>query len=158
MKIGSALGVIFGMLCANFALAETGYIQARQAKIYAAPSLKAEPVASVEKGTAVEIDERQGRWLKVHVARHQGWVSSLLVGSNPPIKKITVLDDGAPTLDETARRRASAATSAAAPRGLRSEDRARQSDEGAANFDAVRQMETMGVSEEEAAKFAEEKE
>lgn len=154
MKNSFVSGLVLSLLCINLALAETAYIKARQAKIYIEPSAKSDLVTSAQKGDAVEIIEQQGRWLKVSFDQHHGWVSSMLVGKTPPGDKVTVLDD-ADSLEQTARRRSSASTSAAAARGLRSDDRARQSDDEVADFGAVRQMESMGVTEDEAIEFVE---
>ena len=150
------LGLMVLVLGANAALAETGYIRAREAKMMTKPSAAAEMVVALQKGDAVEILQRQGHWMKVTANQHEGWVSSLLVGNKPPKHKITVLDGkDAADLEDSSRRRASTSTSAAAARGLRSDERARQSDDGVADFGAVRQMEGTGVSEDEAAKFME---
>jgi len=148
------LGLVIALFSANAALAETGYIRAREARVMKAPSAAADQVVALHKGDKIEIIKHQGRWLKVTAGQQEGWVSSLLVGSRPPMHKITVLDgkDGN-SLEDSARRRASASTSAAAARGLRSDERARQSDEGVADFGAVREMESTGVSEDEAVKF-----
>ena len=84
MKSRIVWGLLISAVCLNVALAETGYIQARQAKILAEPVAKAEIVTSAQKGDAVEIIAREGRWLKVSFGQQQGWVSSLLVGDKPP--------------------------------------------------------------------------
>lgn len=138
------------------AVAETGYVRAREAKVMTSPTASAEVVISLDKGAEVEILKRQGRWLSVTVGEHAGWLSGLLVGDKPPMKKISVLDDSeSAELQSSARRRASTATSSAAARGLRTDERARQSDAGMANFGALRQVEEMDVSEEEALIFME---
>lgn len=150
------LGLMIVLLCANSALAETGYIRAREAKIMAGPSAAAKSLGTLHKGDAVQIIQRQGRWIRVTTNQQRGWVSSLLVDNKPPMHKATVLDGKkASDLEDSARRRASAATTAAAARGLRSDERARQSDEDVADFGAVREMESTGVSEDEAAQFME---
>lgn len=154
MKIRFVLGLIFSFLCSSAALAESAYVQARQAELFAEPSLKAKVVAVANKGDALVVEQQQGRWLKVKFGGKSGWVSRLLLGSEPPKDKVTVLDDGQ-ALDQSARRRASATAAAAAARGLRGEERGRQSDGAATDFNALQQMEQQGVSEDEALEFME---
>lgn len=152
MKISTALGTIFLLLISAAAQAENSYIQARQAQLFAKPSLKASVVTVSHKGDEVVIEQRQGRWVKVKLGDKSGWVSRLLLGKAPPKEKITVLDDGQ-GLEQSARRRASATAATAAARGLRGEERARQSDAAASNFDALQKVEQEGVSEDEALHF-----
>ena len=142
-------------ISSSIALAETGYVQGRQAKIFTSPSMKSAVVVSAKKGDAIEILEKQGRWLKVDFNGQQGWVSKLLVKNSPPMAKISVLENSGEQLQQSARRRASVATASAAARGLRSDGRARQSDEGVADFSALSEMESMSVSEDEALDFME---
>jgi hypothetical protein len=153
MRIRIVLGLFFSLFYASLVVAESGYVQARQAELFAEPALKSVLVAVAKKGDAVVIEQRQGRWLKVKLGDKSGWVSTLLVGSEPPKEKITVLDAGDQALEQTARRRASATAAAAAARGLRGEERARQSDGNAVDFNALQQMEAAGVPEDEALQF-----
>lgn len=158
MKIRFVFGLIFSLLYSSLvyssqALAESGYIQARQAELFVEPSLKAAVVTVIHKGDAVVIEQQQGRWLKVKFGDNTGWVSKLLVGNAPPRDKVTVLEGDGQALEQTARRRASATSAAAAARGLRGEERARQSDGGVVDFNALQKMEGSAVSEDEALKF-----
>lgn len=153
MKIRWVLGFFISLLFSSSVLAESGYIQARQAELFAEPSLKAAVVAVAHKGDAVVIEQQQGRWLKVRFGDNAGWVSRLLVGSEPPKEKITVLEGDGQSLEQTARRRASATSAAAAARGLRGEERARQSDGGVVDFNALQKMEGSAVPEDEALRF-----
>ncbi|MFC1750123.1 SH3 domain-containing protein [Pseudomonadota bacterium] len=154
LGFGLASGLML-MAASPGLLAETGYVQAHKARILASPSAKAEVLTIIKKGDTVDIIEAKGRWLNVNVDGQEGWVSKLLIKDKPPQGKITVFETEDSSLEERARRRASTANSAAATRGLRSEERARQSDEGIADFGAVRQLESEQVSEEEAIEFLE---
>lgn len=152
-------GILFVFLVALFysssSTADTGYVQAAKAKILASPSINAEVITTVPKGGIVEIIQTKGRWLNIKVGQLEGWVSKLLIKDKPPKRKITVFETEDTSLEEKARRRASTVNSAAATRGLRSEDRARQSDTSIADFSALRQLERERVSEEEALEFLE---
>ncbi len=155
MTTKALLTLVILAISSSMALAETGYIQGRQAKIYAAPSMKSDVVSSAKKGDAIEVIETHRRWLKVEFDGQQGWVSKLLVKNTPPMAKISVLENNSEQLQQSARRRASVATASAAARGLRSDGRARQSDDSVADFSALSEMEEMGVSEDDAMKFME---
>lgn len=155
MRSKKLITLIILAISSSIALAETGYVQGRQAKIFSSPSMKSAVVVSAQKGDAMEVLETQGRWLKVEFNGQLGWVSKLLVKNSPPMAKISVLENSGKQLQQSARRRASVATASAAARGLRSDGRARQSDEGAADFSAISEMESMSVSEDEAMDFME---
>ncbi len=154
MKNKASISAAVLMLFAAQAMAETGYVQSRTAKLLASPAARAEVVTELVKGDAVEVVETQGRWLKVSSGDKTGWISKLLVKNQPPKGKISVLEENK-ELEENARRRASTVSSAAAARGLRNEERARQSDDSVADFSAVREMESERVSEQEAMEFME---
>ncbi|KAF0191532.1 MAG: hypothetical protein FD165_1866 [Gammaproteobacteria bacterium] len=134
---------------------ELVYVQSKQAKLLSIPAFDGALVATVEKGAALEKLALQGRWVKVSHGDQQGWVSQLLVGPRPPLARESVIDDGAADLKQNARRRASATASTAAARGLRNDDRARQSDDSVADYSALTEMEGFAVSDDEANKFLE---
>lgn len=147
------------LVCAFSIVAHAGelvYVHSKQAKMLAAPDFNAAPVATLDKGSALEVQGKDGRWLKVSHQQQTGWVPELLVGAKPPLDKISVINEEAPELKESARRRASATTSTAAARGLRNDDRARESDDAVADYSALTEMEGYAVSDEEARKFVDE--
>ena len=155
MSIKTILIFILFIFFSSAVLAENGYVQARQAELFAEPSFKESVIAVAHKGDAVVIEQRQGRWLKVKFGDKEGWVSKLLVSGEQPKDKITVLDEDGESLDQTVRRRASATTEAAAARGLRGEKRDRREDK-TVNFDALHKMEQEDVSEDDALQFQQE--
>lgn len=149
--------LVLALACAPVVqAAEVVYVQSRQAKLLAAPGFDAAVVATIDKGAALDVLGQQGRWLKVGHQQQQGWVAELLVGKQPPNDKVTVVNDGASDLKQNARLRASATTSTAAARGLRNDDRARESDDAIADYSALDEMERLKVSDEETRRFLEE--
>ena len=155
MKIKLGMALLLAMVASQVVAQELRYVQARQAKLYAQPSLKSSVVAILPKGQTVDLLVSEGRWLQVSVEGKTGWVSKLVVASHPPMKRVSVLADTQTDLSENARRRASSATAAAGARGLRGEERARSSDREVVNFSALEAVEAHGVSEEEALEFVE---
>jgi hypothetical protein len=135
--------------------AELVYVQSKQAKVFESPAFNAQVVTTAAKGAALEKLAQEGRWLKVSYQDHQGWVPELLVGPRPPLNKISVINDEAADLKQNARRRASTTTSTAAARGLRNDDRARQSDDAVADYSALTEMDGFAVSDDEAQEFLE---
>ncbi|MBI3773468.1 MAG: hypothetical protein HY272_12310 [Gammaproteobacteria bacterium] len=122
----------------------------------AKPEFNAALLLVIEKGTPLQIKASQGRWLQVTVQDKTGWVSQLLVGNEPPLNQATPLNTGDQSIKQESRRRASATASAAAARGLRNDDRARQSDDAVSDYSALERMDKLGVSEDDAMKFVEE--
>lgn len=72
MRVRLVLGLFFSLIYSSLTLAESGYIHARQAQLYSAPSLQAMVLAVAHKGDVVEIALEEGRWLKVGSAPPQG--------------------------------------------------------------------------------------
>lgn len=132
------------------------YVQSAQAKLLEQPSFKAGLVESVAKGTALQVIETSGRWIKVKHNEQVGWVSKLLLSNAPPIAKPSLLEGRDEELEAKARRRASSSATAAATRGLRSEDRSRISDEDRANYEALQQVESVKVKQDDVEKFQQE--
>ena len=132
------------------------YVQSARAKIMEQPSFKAKVLQSLDKGAAVEVVETQGNWIKVKYQEHTGWMAKLLLARQAPQAKPSLLQGQEQTLKESARRRASENATAAATRGLRSEDRTRMSDENHADYQALEKVEAQQVSDEATWKFHDE--
>lgn len=132
------------------------YVQNANANIRSDPSFGAKVIAKVAKGQALTSISKQGSWIKVKVDGKEGYISALLVSSQPPLQKqqITIKDD-AEEAKPTARRRASSYTSAAAARGLTDEEKKREGITDTSDFDAVKKMEAIKVAPEEVTKFKE---
>jgi len=153
LTIGLALSLVAGSC-----LAETVYVQAKQAKLMSEPNLKSEVVTAVEQGTALEQLAEQGRWLKVEHAGKQAWIYRLLISKQPPMKKVTVLGGHDENLTENARKRASSNAAVAAARGLRNDERSRESDQQMSDFHALEKVEAQSVNEQELQDFMEQSE
>jgi hypothetical protein len=131
------------------------YVQSAKATLMAEPAFGAASVAELERGTAVNELESRKRWLKVRVGKKSGWVSRFLLSAHPPLKKVTVLDEGEQKdIEKNARRRASAVTTAGAARGLSADERRRADDHNRADFHALERLEQIKVSAEELSRFA----
>lgn len=128
------------------------FIQSVKARILAEPSFGASMVAEAQKGERLSELEKKGNWFKVSYRDKTGWVSRLIVSPNPPAGKISIFEDSGETLESGARRRASAFTTAAAARGL-AEERARISDKYRVDYQGLKAMEALKISEEEALAF-----
>lgn len=149
------IAMIF-LAAANAFAEEPVYVKANKAKLMASPEFNSALILTIEKGTALQVKATQGRWLQVTIQNKTGWVSQLLVGNEPPLNQATPLNTGDQNIKQESRRRASATASAAAARGLRNDDRARQSDDAVSDYSALERMDKLDVTEDEAVKFIEE--
>ena len=131
------------------------YVQSFKAKVMSAPSFKASVLGEAVKGSKLISLGKTGGWVKVSYAGKEGYVSTLLVSSNPPLVKQGLIraEDG--DISQGVRRRASTFTSAAAARGLAQDDRKRLSTEEEVDYKAVARMESIEVTPAELKKFAE---
>lgn len=130
------------------------YVQSLKAPLLSEPKLGSKELASVKKGESLKVIEKREGWFKVEYKNTQGWVSSLLLSNQKPMEKVSVFEEDK-SLKETARRRASSYTTAAAARGLL-EDRARVSQKYMLDLSSIKWLEGIKIEEEEVLKFLEE--
>ncbi len=131
------------------------YVQSFKAKVLSAPSFKAKVLGEAVKGSKLVSLGKTGNWVKVSIAAQEGYVSSLLVSSRPPLDRQRLIKSEDTEIAYGVRRRASTFTSAAAARGLTHEDRKRASADEEVDYNAVAKMEAFSVTEDEVAKFSE---
>jgi uncharacterized protein YgiM (DUF1202 family) len=147
---------LFSIFFAAFALADSVYyVQSANGNVRSDPSFSAKVVATVAKGKPLTAISKQGSWIKVKVDGKEGYISALLVSTQPPLEKQAVVKDETEETKPTARRRASSYTSAAAARGLTDEERKREGIEESSDFNAVKKMESIKVTPQEVSKFKE---
>ncbi len=130
------------------------YVQSLKAPLLSEPKLGSKELASIRKGESLKVIEKREGWFKVEYKNTQGWVSSLLLSNQEPMEKVSVFEEDK-SLKETARRRASSYTTAAAARGLL-EDRARVSQKYMLDLSSIKWLEGIKIEEEEVLKFSEE--
>ncbi len=144
------------MLYSVLAHAETVYyVQSVNASVRSDPSFGAKIIAKVAKGQTLTSISKEGSWIKVKVDGKEGYISSLLVSTNAPMAKQTVIKAEDEDIKPSARRRASSFTSAAAARGLTDEDHKQEGAEAGPDFKAVEKMESVKVTPEEVKRFKE---
>lgn len=153
--IYSSLIVLTGLLFVSISLAESLYfVQSETAKIMSQPSFRSDILAQVGFGEKLNATGKEGNWIKVQVGNKAGYVSALLVSSHAPMKKTGVVKADGAEIDQGVRRRASSYSSAAAARGLTKDDRKRADEEGKADYDAVKKMESVTVTDESVTRFS----
>jgi len=131
------------------------YVQSVKAKVMSGPAFKSLVVGEVAKGHKFVSSGREGGWIKVKHGGKDGYVSSLLLSTRPPLEKTVLIKGEDAEIKQGVRRRASSYTSAAAARGLAADDRRRLSSEGTVDYSALEKVEAFTVSSEEVMKFAE---
>lgn len=131
------------------------YVQSLKAKVMSAPSFKSAVLGEVSKGNKLVVTGREGSWVKVRYDAKEGYVSSLLLSTHPPIEKQAFLKGEEPEIKEGVRRRASTFASAAAARGLTQDDRRRISREEKIDYGSLEKVDALSVSTEEVMRFME---
>lgn len=131
------------------------YIQSTKANIMDKPSFRGTPIAKIFKGDSVEVILKQLNWVKIRSSNHQGWVSSMLLATTPPISKTSVFEklntSSKKKKSNNVRTRASTQATAAATRGLRGQ---RESSKGdTANYSGVLSVESQRVTTKDAIQF-----
>jgi uncharacterized protein YgiM (DUF1202 family) len=148
--------VVVGVLFSTLLYAQAVYyVQSVKAKVMSGPSFKSAVIGEVSKGMKLAASGRAGSWMKVKFNDKDGYVSSLLVASHPPLEKTGVIKGEDAEIKQGVRRRASSFTSAAAARGLAQDDRRRVNTQEKADYDSVGKMEAFSLSDEEVRRFME---
>jgi len=132
------------------------YVQSAKANLMAGPSFDSQLLGVLQKGESVTLVKEQGRWVQVTYQTSQGWMSKLLLAQQPPMDKVSVLKGKEEQLETSARRRASTNATAAATRGLRSDDHDRMSDSSKPDYNELQEMEAIEVQEAEVRQFHQE--
>lgn len=143
-------------LATSVADAETLYVQSLKAELLAEPRFGAESVRPLARGQALTALESRGGWYRAEIDGASGWISRLLVAGRPPLAKVTVFTGEEQAIEQDARRRASAVTTAGATRGLAAEDRARRSNDLASDFFALGRVESVVIDEGTVLRFLDE--
>jgi hypothetical protein len=128
------------------------YIQSESAKILSEPSFKGKVVTTLQRGQAVSVKGGDARWAQVTTEQNEGWISRFLLAKDPPLDRVTILNEEGEVMEENARRRASAVTTAGAARGLTAEDRSRSSNTSL-NYHALDRVEAIKVDPQEVDRF-----
>ncbi len=131
------------------------YVQSVRAKVMSGTSFKSPVLGEVDKGFKFISTGRQGSWVKVRFKDRDGYVSSLVLATHPPLPKAGVIRAEDAEIKQGVRRRASSYTSAAAARGLAQDDRRRLGKEEKADYDALDKIESFKLSPEEITRFTE---
>jgi hypothetical protein len=102
-------------------MAKTGYVISRVCPVYTSADYSADRIGMLRQTEKVDVVSTSGDWLKVTGSSVSGFVQKIFIGDSPNIEKDTSMQDRLATLD--VRKRASSySSSAAAARGLASED------------------------------------
>ena len=151
MRIKKILFVV-GLLHALPVAAETLYVQSDRAALLEEPSLGAEELAPLNRGEELESLARDGSWYRVRVDEREGWIARLVVGSQPPMERKSLLDGEDARMDNPRRRPSEVATAAAA-RGLTPEERERMNAPGVADYQGIEAMESLVIEASELREF-----
>jgi uncharacterized protein YgiM (DUF1202 family) len=152
------LVVILGasMVCAAALYAQTVYyVQSVKAKVMSGAAFKSPVIGEVAKGHKFVSSGREGGWIKVSHGGKDGYVSSLLLSTRPPLEKAALIKGEDAEIKQGVRRRASSYTSAAAARGLAADDRRRLSKEEKVDYESLEKMEAFQLSADEINRFME---
>ncbi len=143
------------ILLQEAASAKDLFVQSAKAKIMGEPNFKAQVINTVNRGDKLEQVEEKDGWFKVKAGAATGWINHLAVADSPPMDKVTVITADASDLQEKARKRSSAITSAAAARGLSDAERKRMNEIGQADYRSMAYLEEMSskISDREVQDF-----
>lgn len=131
------------------------YVQSANATVLSAPKFGSPVIAKIAKGETLTSTSKEGRWVKVKIDGKTGYISSFLVSTQPPLERQTVIKANEEEIKPSARRRASSFTSAAAARGLTSDNNKDKEDANAPDYKAVEKMESLKITPAEVTKFKE---
>jgi len=131
------------------------YVQTQRAALFEAPSFSGDPVARLAQGLEVRVLAERDGWQQIRVEDLEGWMPAMVLRQAPPTRRESHVDEAA-ELESSARRRASSVTTAGAIRGVEEDERLL--DDPNLNIEALRRMEELGATPEEALEFMGEEE
>jgi hypothetical protein len=140
-----------GMLRAQ----EVYYVQSQQAKIMSGPSFKSTVIGKASRGIKLLSSGREGYWIKVSFYTREGYVPAILLSQHPPLRRIGLIKADEGNIRQSVHRRASSYTTAAAARGLATDDRRRLSRNEKTDYASLEKIETFAVSPEDISRFME---
>jgi len=149
------VAVVAGLSATPLFAQEMYYVQSVKARIMSTASFKSTVIGEVAKGTMMESFGKAGSWVKVKYQAKEGFVYALLLSPRPPLEKIGLIKSDSADINQGVRRRASTYTSAAAARGLTSDERKRSNREEEVDYRALEKMEAFTLRSDEIAKFQE---
>ncbi len=131
------------------------YVQSVKAKVMSGPAFKSPVIGEAAKGHKFVSSGREGGWIKVNHGGKDGYVSSLLLSTRPPLEKTVLIKGEDAEIKQGVRRRASSYTSAAAARGLAADDRRRLSKEEKVDYESLEKVEAFQLSADDINRFME---
>lgn len=129
------------------------YVQSHRAAVFEDPHFGAEPLDRLDQGMAVERLTTENSWHRIRIGDLEGWMPGMLLRKEPPTQRQSHVDEAA-ALESSARRRASAVTTAGAIRGV--EENERLLDDPNLDIEQLLRLEAQKVEPEEALEFLEE--
>lgn len=147
--------VLTTLYCTSLYAQTVYYVQSVKAKVMAGANFKSPVVGEAAKGHKFVSLGKEGSWVKVKLEDKEGYVSTLLLSTHEPLEKVSVIRGEEGEIKQGVRRRASSYTSAAAARGLTSDDRKRLSREEEIDYKALDKVESFTVNPAEVSKFIE---
>lgn len=146
---------IFSLISLSIA-EEFLYVQSNRAKVFTNPSFNADVLLEISKGYKVNSISKEGNWSKVIINGKTGYISSFLLGKNPPLEKVTLSKEKLSSEAENPRSRVSHTTAVAGVRGLSQERRARLGKEEKVNYEALEKVESLSITDEDLRNFMKE--
>lgn len=131
------------------------YVQSLKAKVMSGPSFKSKMLGEASRGVKFSAMGKEGSWIKVMYYSKEGYVSSMLLSTHPPLGRQSLIKGEETDIKMSVRRRASTYTSAAAARGLTADDRRRLSRNEKVDYEALEKIEAFVVSDDDVRRFGE---
>jgi len=133
---------------------ETKYIKSLVAKILESPDHGSKLIVAAVRSDKVNEIKIQDKWSYVkHESKNaEGWIPSLLLTDQPPMATTSLLQKNV-DISQNARMRASAFTSTAAARGLKSDSDDVFKQLGSGNYEALKSMEEFFVDAKDGLRF-----
>ncbi len=149
------LGMLAGLLLGGAAVAaDTLYVQSVKTNIYASPDFSSQVIAVADQGEELRQIGRDGNWLRVVRGEQYGWVLQHTLSERKPAEKVSFFSSVFDFFKgKSSRKRPSSVVSTAGVRGLTADDKARMDQKEVAAYEAVDQMESMHIRQEEVVQF-----
>jgi len=135
--------------------AELAFVNSKKIKLYEQANYKSDFITQLKKGDELEIIKKKNKWVEVKHAALKGWVPAYSISKNKPkIEKLSFFNRlKSFFMGENKRARTSTISTAGGIRGLAEGE---EDSSGKKDYESLKKMEKMTVTDEEVEQFVEE--
>jgi len=145
---------LFFFICSSSQAAQQAYVNSKKVNLYQQNNFQSNVISQLKKGDELRVIKHQDKWVRVKYLALQGWVPKYSISdTRPRTEKVSFFTRLKRFLrsDNSHRARASTVSTAGGLRGLTDEE---TENSGVRDYESLRKMEQLTVTEKEVEQFS----